>query len=1137
MNPFTPAQILSNRQYVTYNDLQSSLSSSVSSSISSLTNGRLKLSNLLNEDVILPVNIKNLQESVYFGSAYVRTKLALNKIIEGYPIGLSGSTTSSLYLEDIERANDFISQLSNYEFWCMRQLCGETIETSNMTFTAAATAVSVSLSSTITSNSPTIVLPVIVRDGFNFVLPPQGIHNRVTLDNFYQDLLDQETSVAIENIDTLSPFEQILTTAIAFDQGVSYVFKGWSGTGDTQFVFNTYNGLLETYDVRDVFVERKNRHSKIQSLVSPVLFQDDDHNIMERLLESFAVMFDDIKIYIDGLKSLFKNYWGNWERLPKGYLQQLVAHQYGIELFSSENSKITDTLEIRGTYKSQKEITFEFWNRILCSLTYILKTKGTIESIRAATRSYGLPANLIQIYELVSYRSFLTGYYGEPTNHSAGRFRRSAPDSKKAFTSVSAALTASAPSMTVHTKLRLFDDIYGATLSGVSGSIYSIGPLSLSYAYVKDTSAPSTSGYPYLSFILNAGSYSLSTNYAFVERAMKQSPEGYWTVMSGRDSTMMWIDLGFLPSNYDFYEPIITSASATAISLSSTNISITGVVVGSDSNKPSMNINNFYVQRIGRNVNHFRNLVLDEQYLMTPSGYDHNVVAWKFNENINLDVSGRNYLLDAGPSGFTGSPHFVGLSGNPYDYEYDMPSFYNDNIPGFKIQRIEGQATDILSDKNLRVGISLAAPIDEYIHTTFGSRWGELYANPSDFFSSSLSAETRSYYTYSQSEERSNEIFSIAGTRNDVKLGEFLKFINRINGHIGSFFQFVEQIIPASKRLLEKGIIVENPINVRIILNKTGTNLTSIPAQIALIEDTPKTVMQNNSVFPVSVNVQDKIIVDESLFGKFSGEAEARVNGTVGVQSVDISKGNVGTVNAHNDSFGTFGAFFNQTINMDKSEEAVLSQSLMTSIDSKFFYRKSKQPVPQIDYMPHHSINDTTYTLLRDIEKKDSQNLTFKIPNSSISSNSYFLHVVQDAEKLLLSTSVTADQNLKRVTGRIFVLDSFGRKVSTKYDSIRLSMNDAIDDNLNAVNVIMDGEWLPWNEHVKDYPIASASGVSFEINTIGVPLDGSNPNKKILINITNLLNPQEDDQFFEFYLSTSMEDFSSDTGYSLTKTN
>jgi hypothetical protein len=59
---------------------------------------------------------------------------------------------------------------------------------------------------------------------------------------------------------------------------------------------------------------------------------------------------------------------------------------------------------VRFSKKSQKEVTQEIWNRILATMPYMLKSKGTKQSLKALIATYGIPTSILRIQE-----------YGGPT--------------------------------------------------------------------------------------------------------------------------------------------------------------------------------------------------------------------------------------------------------------------------------------------------------------------------------------------------------------------------------------------------------------------------------------------------------------------------------------------------------------------------------------------------------------------------------------------------------------------------------------------------------------------------------------------------------------------------------------------------
>ena len=67
--------------------------------------------------------------------------------------------------------------------------------------------------------------------------------------------------------------------------------------------------------------------------------------------------------------------------------------QYHLGL--SESGSGTGVYSVRYTKKSQQDVTREIWNRILSTMPYILKTKGTKQSLKALIAAYGIPTSCL----------------------------------------------------------------------------------------------------------------------------------------------------------------------------------------------------------------------------------------------------------------------------------------------------------------------------------------------------------------------------------------------------------------------------------------------------------------------------------------------------------------------------------------------------------------------------------------------------------------------------------------------------------------------------------------------------------------------------------------------------------------------
>jgi hypothetical protein len=1153
LGTFTPANFLRDKSYVSLSALQESFSSSVTSSATSLRETRLKTSSFT-KDLVLPVNWKNLDESLYFGSAFVKTRNILSRLIESYPIGLSGASTSALYLEDIESSVNYISNLTDYEWWVMRQLCGETLTSSTMTYTASATAVSRALSATITSDSPTFFVPVINRDGLNFVAPPQGVGANVNLDTYYTGILQTEPTENVSNSTTASPFEQILNVAAAFDAGIAVFSRpDWSGTASDVLVFSTLDGLQSSRIVPEQFSGNINRTMQFRSSVPEVYFEGDDTGVLDRFLESLADVLDETKLYIESLKWLFKNHWANWEKLPKGYVQQLVARQYGVEVFSSQNREVKDNLAVRGSYMSEKEVSFTFWNRMLSSLSYLLKTKGAIEAVRATARAYGFPSSLMEVYELDDYASSVSGYYSSVRNISAGAFRRSQrTNGKRAFQSVTASLTSSSltaattTAFTVHLRAKFIEDISLASQTASSGVLFSLTPsASVTYSFVHDAD-PSTSGYPYVSFSFNFGTASLTTGYSFVRAAQAQSYDGYWSLMFGRSGSALYASNSYVLDGVNFVEPTVATASTTAASYSSTTFSPTTVVLGSTSSTdaPLANIHSFYFQKTPWSYEQAFDLALDPGFLSTPLGFSGNVLAWRLNENVTLQDAGKNYVLDAGVSGLTGSPTLFGFAGKPYEYLPDAATFYDDDVPGFKVRRLTAETADFRQSstnngrRDLRVAISLASPIDAHVHTMFGSNFGVLFADPSSYYSTTGRLGSASYQ-YDMAEDKLDEIYSVRGaSRSDVRLTDFLKFLNRVSGHVSSFFRFVDQVIPASQDILEKGILIENPFSRRTIVAKSAVSHPEDPVSSPTIDGALHPTLEATNVDGLLLDGERTVEFD------FGGVTSKTIDAGSTVSFVPITLSGLGTTGSLNGAF-TFGStVFESAVDCGSLDGArtgggyaVSALEVSVSADSRTNTESDGERKFFIHF-PRTTFSPVTKTVYSqdDTFQENAPKIQYIPPKDS--AGRYFLNVVVDEAKILASTSATASDSDKRITGTVFFVGPDGRKIAAPYLAFRVDLRECVNsDGLNLFRFTVDGEDISLTEHIKEFKVFSKDGAKFAIDIKGSPSEGNDPAQECKVYFDNLVDAtQVPGKAIDVIVSDSMQTFSRKTGLSVTRT-
>ena len=88
--------------------------------------------------------------------------------------------------------------------------------------------------------------------------------------------------------------------------------------------------------------------------------------------------------------------------MPNKFLPSLAA-EFGINLYGmATNSDFQKYLTQSTSGSTRQEITYEIWNKILNSINYLLKTKGTREAAEAISRIYGVDHNYVNVQRIFS---------------------------------------------------------------------------------------------------------------------------------------------------------------------------------------------------------------------------------------------------------------------------------------------------------------------------------------------------------------------------------------------------------------------------------------------------------------------------------------------------------------------------------------------------------------------------------------------------------------------------------------------------------------------------------------------------------------------------------------------------------------
>lgn len=137
---------------------------------------------------------------------------------------------------------------------------------------------------------------------------------------------------------------------------------------------------------------------------------DNENESFTLFMNMVAQFFDYIWLYIKEMENVFKLEQHPQDGIPKQLLP-LIGNMFGWKLSSDLNN--TDLYDyILGTdiignqkinnqllSKNKLELIGELWKRIILNLPYILKTKGTKNSVKTLLACYGVPDTILKIKE------------------------------------------------------------------------------------------------------------------------------------------------------------------------------------------------------------------------------------------------------------------------------------------------------------------------------------------------------------------------------------------------------------------------------------------------------------------------------------------------------------------------------------------------------------------------------------------------------------------------------------------------------------------------------------------------------------------------------------------------------------------
>ena len=723
-----------------FNDIIASLSGMGSSSASladmSLTGPDSQVRALTDYD--------SFANHVFFGDAIARFRNAKKYIEDTYPIGLSGHQTTdstNLSAANVYAVDKWKKEAKSFDLW----LLDEYSQTG--TITAAAT----------NHNGEQVGLPWVKRNVLNAIT---GSQTAVTDSISGEAHSYEDEGLAIIN-----------QTAGSTNDGVVY-------------------GLTSEMAVH--------RGPNLKGLLPEVLFAGDENGVLEALVASFGDMLDEIKEYIDQIPNIRHISYDEVNRIPNKFLP-VLAKEMGVDLFQSAvNSAVDSFMTDSSSGASTQEIAYSLWNRIINNLTYMMKSKGTRESIEAIGRVYGLDHNYLKTDE---YSIFNTPKQikdieevDTPVLFSTGDVHVQLPSSVSAFdwdaeqnwtleARISATGTAAQQKIFVHPKYEL---VWNPLLA------------QLVWDDLAGTSAT-----------VDASSIS----------ALAKKQDAFVNVVASRTGDNLKVWMLALTGTGSGSEQHVTLASGVTTGVESMNLDSSGGFGGFGAYFPGSGSFSGYIHEVrGWNVpleetdlkehtRNFQSVSFQGSTASNAATYASLSAHYKLKENI-VQADANDFIQDSTTNSHTASTvNFGNQSDKRYRVFSNMQKIVKWYPSGLAVDndkvRLSASETDDLEDigyvsfhmtpvnavnrdiKNIRADLNVI----------------ETLGDPEDLY--------RPHYT-GNFVTIWKDVLTRYGLSGVVDFNTFIDSVDKFNDVLGGIYPFIKQFTPAKTNILSEGVLIEN---------------------------------------------------------------------------------------------------------------------------------------------------------------------------------------------------------------------------------------------------------------------------------------------------------------------------------------
>ena len=140
----------------------------------------------------------------------------------------------------------------------------------------------------------------------------------------------------------------------------------------------------------------------IQRLVNniPSSYLDDTITNQELItyVNTIGEFYDEYKTLIDDYYRLFNKGYSDYEQVPAKF-NKILAENLGFNILPISDNNFLKIFGVAENLDNSEEYSNKVINNVLNNLSYLYKTKGTQNSIKALLNCYGLPSNVLKIRE------------------------------------------------------------------------------------------------------------------------------------------------------------------------------------------------------------------------------------------------------------------------------------------------------------------------------------------------------------------------------------------------------------------------------------------------------------------------------------------------------------------------------------------------------------------------------------------------------------------------------------------------------------------------------------------------------------------------------------------------------------------